>query len=105
MVAVQSTDEILGLLDRLVGEAIAELQVLGINNLKSVTPSPSEVVGSKVLDASLVDRTLTIEAGAFFLTFDLQRTGRLEWLDAAAPARIGQPGLPTVRLLLESGSG
>lgn len=103
--AVQSTNELLDLVGPAVGDSIAELQVFGVNNLKSVSPSPIDAVGSTVLDASVADRTLRIDAGSYVITFDLQRTGKLVWLATADRARIGQANLPTVRLLLASGAG
>jgi hypothetical protein len=105
MAGVQTTDELLQVLDRLVGESVAQFQVLGVNSLKSVVPSPSDLVGSKVLSVSAAERHLTLEIGPFTASVDLQRTGRLQWLDAAEPAQIGHPSLPTIRLILESGAG
>jgi hypothetical protein len=105
MAGVQSTDDLLQVLRRLVGESIAQFQVLGVNSLKSVVPSPADLVGSKIVSVSATDRLLTLEIGPFTAAVDLQRTGRLQWLDEAEPAQIGHPSLPTVRLILESGAG
>lgn len=100
-----STEDLLSVLNRLVGESVAQLQVLGINSLKSVTPSPSDLVGSEITSVGVADRVVTVAMGAFAATVDLQRTGRLAWLDNAEPAQIGRPSLPTIRLLLRSGAG
>lgn len=105
MAAPQSTNEILALLQRLVGESVSEFQVLGINSLKSVVPTPADLVGSKITGVSASGRDLTITLGGISAAVDLQRTGRLVWLNVAVPARVGQPNLPTVRLILGSGSG
>lgn len=105
MAAPQSTIEILALLQRLVGESVREFQVLGINSLKSVLPTPLDLAGSKIKSVAASDRSLTITLGDFSALIDLQRTGRLVWLNAAVPARFGQANLPTVRLILDSGSG
>jgi hypothetical protein len=101
----QSTPEVLALLERLLDQSISQFQVLGINSLKSVLPAPQDLVGQPVTAVSAAGRTLTIELGKIAATVDLDRTGRLLWLDTAAPAQIGQPSLPTLRLILESGSG
>lgn len=100
----QSTQEILPILERIVGESVRQIQVLGINSLKSVAPSPSDLEGATVTSVGVNQRIVQIDLGGFSASFDLQRTGRLAWLDRAEPAQVGQPNLPTVRLLLESGS-
>ncbi|RYP84335.1 hypothetical protein EKO23_15970 [Nocardioides guangzhouensis] len=105
MADTQRTDDLLSVLNRLVGESVAQLQVLGINSLKSVTPSPSDLVGSEITSVGAADRVVTVAMGTFAATVDLQRTGRLAWLDKAEPAQIGRPSLPTIRLLLRSGAG
>jgi hypothetical protein len=105
MAAIQPTELQLGLLNRLLGERIAELQVMGVNSLKSVTPPLSDLVGLEITGVSVTERLVTIGMGSFTATIDLQRTGRLQWLDRAEPAQIGRPGLPTLRLLLQSGAG
>lgn len=105
MARAQSTEEITLVLNRLVGETIAQLQVFGVNSLKSVAPSPADLVGRTITAVAVEDRTLTIEIGNLQAFVDLQRTGGLRWMDRAEPARIGSPSLPTLRLLLESGAG
>lgn len=105
MAALQSKNEILALLQRLVGQSVKEFQVFGTNSLKSVLPTPRDLLGSRITSVSADGRVLTITLGGISAAVDLQRTGRLVWLEAAAPARVGQPSLPTVRLILDSGSG
>lgn len=105
MATTQSPEDLTAILGNLVGEEIAQLQVLGINSLKSIAPSPADLVGRRVTTATAVDRIVTIEAGDVRAQIDLQRTGRLVWLDRATPARLGAPSLPTLRLLLASGAG
>jgi len=105
MAGAQSTEVLLNLLSRLVGDSVAELQVLGVNSLKSVTPSPSDLVGSEITAVAVAERIVSVEMGSFTATVDLQRTGRLQWLNRAEPARFGRPALPTLRLLLASGAG
>jgi hypothetical protein len=105
MAATQPTELQLGLLNRLLGESVAQLQVLGVNSLKSVTPPLSDLVGLEITAVSVSERLVTIGMGSCIATIDLQRTGRLQWLDHAEPAQIGRPSLPTLRLLLQSGAG
>ena len=105
MVEAQSTDEVLELLMLLVGETVAELQVLGINSLKSVVPSPADLIGQPITGVSADNRLATLQMGALTATVDLQRTGKVHWLDAAERARIGRTALPTLRLILASGAG
>lgn len=105
MADTRPSDDLFIVLNRLVGETVAQLQVLGINSLKSVTPFPSDLAGSEVTGVEVADRVVTLAMGAFAATVDLQRTGRLAWLDDAEPAQIGRPSLPTIRLLLRSGAG
>jgi hypothetical protein len=105
MANTRPSEDLLSVLNRLVGESVAQLQVLGINSLKSFAPSPSDLVGSEITGVEVADRIVTLAMGAFAATVDLQRTGRLDWLDHAEPAQIGRPSLPTIRLLLRSGAG
>lgn len=100
----QSTQTILTVLQRVVGESVEELQVLGVNSLKSLTPTPQDLAGATITDVAANGRSVTIELGDLSVFIDLQRTGRLTWLDEAGPAQIGRPGLPTIRMLLQSGS-
>lgn len=45
MASTQSNELVVDLLNRLLGETVADLQVMGVNSLKSVTPSLSDLVG------------------------------------------------------------
>lgn len=105
MAETRSTEDLLSVLNRLVGESVAQLQVLGVNSLKSITPSPYDLVGSEIAGVEVADRVVTLAMGPFVATIDLQRTGRLTWLDDAEPAQVGRAALPTIRLLLQSGAG
>lgn len=105
MSAAQPTEVLLDLLNRLVGDEVAELQVTGVNSLKSVTPSPSDLVGLEVTRVAVAERIVTIEMETYTATVDLQRVGRLKWLDVAERAQVGRAALPTLRLLLRSGAG
>lgn len=87
MAGPQSMSEILTLLQRLVGESVSQFQVLGVNSLKSVLPTPQDLVGSTITAVSADEGDLTITLGDVSAAVDLQRTGRLVWLDAAPSAR------------------
>lgn len=106
MTAAQTIDEIQAILDRLRGEVIATLQVLGINSLKSTSPLPEAVVGDAVERASVESRLVSITTSLHVIVFDLQRTGKLVWLENAQPyVMVAGASRPTVRLLLASGQG
>lgn len=107
MPSVQSPSEINDLLaTQLVGRSIRQLQVLGINSLKTISPSADELVGEQVHDARCEERIVGISTGCYEIRVDLQRTGRVTWLESAFAWQMssGVP-LPTVRLLLDDGSG
>ncbi len=106
MTAAQTIDEIQAILDRLQGEVIATLQVLGINSLKSTSPLPEAVVGDAVEMASVESRFVSITTSLHVIVLDLQRTGKLVWLENAQPyVMVAGASRPTVRLLLASGQG
>ncbi|MCM4082019.1 hypothetical protein [Paractinoplanes hotanensis] len=106
MTAAQTIDEIQAILDRLRGEVIATLQVLGINSLKSTSPLPEAVVGDAVERTSVESRLVSITTSLHVIVFDLQRTGKLVWLENAQPyVMVAGASRPTVRLLLASGQG
>ena len=107
MPSVQSPREIDDLLaGQLVGRSIRQLQVLGVNSLKTISPSADELVGEHVRSAHCEERVIAISTTAYEIRVDLQRTGRVTWLQSAEAWQLssGVP-LPTVRLLLDDGSG
>lgn len=106
MAAIQTPEQIEALLSRAVGQTISTLQVLGINALKTTLPMPDALTGDVITSSDVQGRLFTICTAGHEVTFDLQRTGRLVWLETAeryvmAP---GSPG-PTVRLILANGQG
>jgi hypothetical protein len=107
LVAVeQSADEMLAILGRLHGQEIATLQVLGINTLNSVLPLPEALVGETVTGSDVAGRTFRLVTVNYEIAVDLQRTGKVAWVDAAQPYRsVPGSARPTVRLLLASGTG
>lgn len=94
------------LADQLVGRSIRQLQVLGVNSLKTISPSVDELFGEQVQSARCEERVIAIWTPSYEIRVDLQRTGRVTWLKSADPWQLssGMP-LPTVRLLLDDGSG
>ncbi|WP_424705910.1 hypothetical protein [Kitasatospora acidiphila] len=106
MATIQSAAKITTILERLKGQQIAALQVLGINSLKSLSPSPEALVGEVVVAADIDERTISINTASHLILFDLQRTGRVVLLEAAEPYRLVVGAVrPTVRLLMSDGSG
>lgn len=106
MATIQSAAEIRSLLAHLKGRTITALQVLGINSLKSVSPPPDALAGEVVRAVKIVERSISIKTASHLITFDLQRTGRVVLHEAAEPFHLvaGTPR-PTVRLLMDDGSG
>lgn len=107
MPSIQSPSEIDDLLmGQLVGQSIRQLQVLGVNSLKTITPSADVLVGEQVRSARCEERVIAIATTAYEIRIDLQRTGRVTWLKSADAWRLssGIP-LPSARLLLADGTG
>jgi len=107
MPAVQSPRDIDDLLaGQVVGRSIRQLQVLGVNSLKTVTPPADVLVGEQVHSARCEERVIGISTTAYEIRIDLQRTGRVTWLKSADSWLMssGVP-LPSARLLLDDGSG
>ncbi|MEV0910031.1 hypothetical protein [Streptomyces hokutonensis] len=106
MATIQSSAEIVSLLEHLKGQRIAALQVLGINSLKTFSPPPEAMVGEVVTAADVVERTINVDTASHVISFDLQRTGQVVLLESAEPYRlVAGVARPTVRLLMADGSG
>lgn len=80
------------------------LQVLGINSLKSLSPTLDGLVGDTVEGVDVVERILTLRTSRHLITFDLQRTGKVVWLSSSEPFRAGSGPMPTVRLIANDGA-
>ena len=106
MVAIQTLDEIQAILARLEGEEIVVLQVLGINSLKSFSPTPDALAGDTIESSAVSDRHFTVTTTGHEMAIDLQRTGKVVWLPNAEPyvTAVGS-ARPTVRLVLANGEG
>lgn len=106
MATIQTSAEIMTLLERLTGQQIAALQVLGINSLKTFSPPPEALVGEDVTAVGVLDRTVRIDTISHVISFDLQRTGQVVPLEnAKVYAPVAGVNRPTVRLLMADGSG
>lgn len=85
---------------------IAELQVLGINSLKSLSPMPDALAGQTVTATEVATRVVAIRTTDYQVVIDLQRTGRLIWLTKAQSYEfVAGASRPTVRILLAGGTG
>ena len=94
MPSVQSPREIDDLLaGHLVGRSIRQLQVLGVNTLKTISPSADELVGEHVRNAYCEERVIAISTTAYEIRVDLQRTGRVTWLQSAGAWQLSSGGL------------
>ena len=79
---------------------------LGSTHSKPVTPRPDVLVGAEVRSARCEGRIITISTAAHEVRIDLQRTGRVVLLsDADAWQPSSRAPLPSVRLLLDDGTG
>jgi hypothetical protein len=104
--AAQTAGEIKSILDRTHGQVIDLLQVLGVNSLKTIDPPTDDLVGTIITASSVSGRTFRLATQAFEVTVDLERTGKVVWLDAIQPYQFSPGALrPTVRLSLQGGSG
>ncbi|MDR8409760.1 hypothetical protein MTP10_13545 [Nonomuraea sp. 3-1Str] len=105
MATIQSASEIIPLLARLQGREIAMLQVLGINSLKTVSPSPEALAGELVTETDIAERSIRICTASHCIFLDLQRAGHVVFLESAEPHQlVAMVRRPTVRLLLADGS-
>ncbi len=105
-VTTQSAEEMEATLrQHAVGRTVRALQILGINSLKTVEPSPAALEGHIVVDVAAQGRALEIAFETCAIHVDLARTGRIKWLPTAeawTPTDATQA--PTLRLLLGDGS-
>jgi formamidopyrimidine-DNA glycosylase len=97
--------------DRAVGRVVARAEPVAISALKTVSPSPSDLVGAVVVDAArhgkFLDLVLAAATGERLdLVAHLARAGWLRWKDnqPAATGRAGRGGLAW-RLVFDDGSG
>ncbi len=104
MAALQTPDEIAATLGRIEGQRITRLQVLGVNSLKSVSPTVDDLVGEVVEQAEVAGRIITLHTNRCVVTFDLQRTGRAIWVPSGEPFRPAAGSAPTVRLVTDGGT-
>lgn len=103
MASVQDAGEIRGICDRLHGRRIDLLQVIGINALKSIRPGPDDLVGEVIEGSDYSDRILALCTDTYRIKIDLQRTGKVVWLNAPEPYKLAPGPMPTVRLITDGG--
>jgi hypothetical protein len=106
-VAIQSPEEITTLLGHSEGASIIAIQVLGINTLKTVMPSPEFLqLGSKIVNSQCHDRLVRIETEGYCLLIDLQRVGRVSRIAKAERWEMASRSpQPTMIVFLSDGSG
>jgi formamidopyrimidine-DNA glycosylase len=96
---------------RAVGKVVARAEPVAINALRTVSPSPADLTGAAVVDATRRGKFLDLVfAGTggerLDLVAHLSRAGWLRWKDSqpAAPGRAGRGGLAW-RLVFDDGTG
>ncbi len=94
------------LADRLAGRAVARLDVVAFQALKTFDPPPSALQGLFVQGVTRRGKFLDIDVDGLHLVVHLARGGWVRWRDElpATPPRPGKSPL-AARLLLDSGSG
>lgn len=93
------------MLERLHGRQIAQLQVFGINSLKSVAPALDVLEDEIVITTEVAGRVFKVRTPNLTVTCDLQRAGRLLWLESAEPESVAAGrSRPTARLRLADGA-
>lgn len=107
MTVCRAPEDIVQLLqDRVVGKTVRDLEVHGINSLKSVNPTPGDLAGQEVLAAALVAQTqVEMRLSSAVALIDLQRAATAEYRPKLMPWTFQQGSQPTLRLLLADGSG
>ena len=96
---------------RAVGKAVARAEPVAINALRTVSPSPADLVGAVIVDATRPGKFLDLVlagAGGERLDFivHLSKAGWLRWKDSQ-PAAAGRPGRGGLawRMVFDDGSG
>jgi formamidopyrimidine-DNA glycosylase len=96
---------------RAVGKVVARAEPVAINALRTISPSPADLVGAALVDATRHGKFLDLVfAGTggerLDLVAHLSRAGWLRWKDSqpAAPGRAGRGGLAW-RLVFDDGTG
>jgi formamidopyrimidine-DNA glycosylase len=84
------------------GTAIAGFEILGFTGLKTVLPSPDELVGSRITGVGRRGKYLVVTVeGDRRILFHLSQAGRL---DIESPAKRTRPKGSIVRVLFDDGS-
>ncbi|TDC70174.1 Fpg/Nei family DNA glycosylase [Actinomadura sp. GC306] len=93
--------------ERVVGHAIARIDVLAISALKTYDPPVTSLGGLTVTGASRHGKFLDLDVDGLHLVIHLARAGWLRWRDEipAKPPRPGGKNPLAVRVHLDDGSG
>ena len=93
--------------EKLAGRAVARVDVVAINALKTFDPPISALAGSLVDGVSRHGKFLDIDVSGVHLVIHLARGGWIRWRDAvpAAPPKPGRGQFIAVRITLDDGSG
>lgn len=89
------------------GKRIASMQVLGINSLKSLQPSPESMTGQMITDLNLDESTRKIELvlEQYIILVEMARTGIVVALKKSLAWQASEKSpMPTARILFSDGS-
>ena len=97
----------LDLRSRLAGRAIARVDIVAINALKTFDPPVSALAGSLVDDVTRHGKFLDVEASGLHLVLHLARGGWVRWRDEvpALPPKPSNKSPMAARVHLDDGSG
>jgi hypothetical protein len=87
-----------------IGLHIRDVQVLGVNTLKTTAPQVADLIGLEILGYELDGGAeFRLDASPIAIHVDLQRVGVLTWLSQADRWAPGSGASPTVRILFAEG--
>lgn len=92
--------------ERLIGEAVARVDVAAISVLKTYDPPPTALAGLTVGSVSRHGKWLDLDVDGLHLVFHLAKAGWLRWSDAL-PDRPARPGKSPIalRVVMANGAG
>ncbi len=84
--------------DKLVGVALAEVELASFSVLKTYTPAPQALAGLFVTDVRRHGKWLDLDVDGLHLVFHLSRAGWLRWYDKVPATRLRPGGKSPVAL-------